>query len=115
MDAETKAKLVRQVMEIMERAHAPFPYLLVRIKPAVYGIAPLPAALDRESLIALAQREHATHGHVFSMCVVFALDDAVYLDAEGQPHEGPRPWGGRTVHWPLGAQAALAPASLSHH
>lgn len=110
MDAETKAKLVDRVMQTMARAHAPFPYLIVRYMPAIYGVAPLPDTLDRAVVIRLAQREHRIYSGTLRFCAVFGLDDAVYIGADGQPHEGPRPMGGHTFPWPLSLDRRMVPA-----
>lgn len=105
MDAHQK--LVEAIAELQRAPHAAYPYLIVRLLPAVYGVAPLPASLDREQLIDLALRESASRDHALQMCVVFADDDALYVGAAGAS-EGPRPWGGRVVLWTLAASKVAA-------
>ncbi len=79
------------------------------------GIAPLPATLARERLIALAQGEHRANSRQLSMCVVFGLEDAVYIQPDGTASAGPRPWGGRAVRWTLGDCALLSEVSVARH
>lgn len=110
MDTPT---LVRTLTEEMQRPHAPYPYLVVRLMPAVYGIAPLPASLDRESLIVLAQTESRALMGERSMCLVFAEDDALYIGSDGTPYAGPRPWGGHKVAWTLKGPTLLPTHSLA--
>ena len=108
-------KLVAEIMALQEQLHAPVPYLLVRLMPAVYGIARLPDTLARERLIALAQHEHRTNSRQLPMCVVFGLEDAVYIQPDGTANPGPRPWGGRAVPWTLGQCAVLQELSSARH
>lgn len=96
-----------------KRPHARYPYLVVRVQPAVYGIALLPTELDREQLLAIAQREHLFRQHRLRMCVVLADDDALYLDEAGMPKPGPRPYGGHLIRWQL-ASLSEQPALARH-
>lgn len=112
---DTTEKMIVEIMELQQRPHARFPYLLVRLMPAVYGVACLPDTLARERLIALAQHEHRTNARQLSMCVVFGLEDAVYIRPDGTPSPGPRPWGGRAVRWTLGESAVVPEVSVARH
>ena len=96
------AKLLEQIMEMQRRPHARFPYLIVRLLPAVYGVATLSPSLDPEQLFGIAVRESASRDHALSMCLVLA-DDIV--------SKGPRPTGGRVVLWTLAAPQVMAPAA----
>jgi hypothetical protein len=115
MDATQKQELVDLIAQLQQTPHAPFPYLIVRLMPAVYGVAPLPATLARERLIALAQHEHRLNARQLSMCVVFGLEDAVYIRPDGTPSPGPRPWGGRPVPWTLGESMVGPEVSRARH
>ena len=99
---------VQKFCEDMKRPHAQFPYLIVRLMPAVYGLCRLPAAATREYLIDLAQREHAASGHELSMCLVLSEEEALYIAHDGSLGEGPRPGGGHVVDWKLRAPVVAA-------
>ncbi len=60
-----------------------YPYLVVRIIPAVYRIKPLPQNLIREALVELGWKEfHANQGR-FQISVVFGPHECRYLKADG--------------------------------
>ena len=58
-----------------------FPYLVVRMGPAVYLVIPVPKDAPREELIALAR--HQAVSNRLSTCLAFGLRDGVYCEADG--------------------------------
>lgn len=97
MDAEKKAKLVEKIMATLKRPHAPAPYLIVRLAPAIYGLCLLPAQLSRELLVDVAVRESASRNHEVKMCLVLSETEALYIGRDGTLSDGPRPAGGHLV------------------
>lgn len=73
-----------------------FPYLVVRIGPAVYLVWPVPARAPREELIALAREQATASG--LPTCLAFGLRDGVYCDPGGGVEARPQiPRGGKQM------------------
>jgi hypothetical protein len=98
--------------DALGKPHAPFPYLVVRLMPAVYGIAPLGRGLTRERLIALARAEHEAHATDLKVFLVISAEETLLVGHDDRLHQAQRPWGGRTVEWVI-ASARLAPTLRS--
>lgn len=96
----------------LTRPHARYPYLVVRLLPAVYGIAELGRGLSRERLIAIACQEYEAHDSDLAVFLVLSEDETLRVGHEGQLKRARRPWGGRTLEWTL-VIARLAPALRS--
>ncbi len=58
-----------------------FPYLVARLRSAVFLVQPVPAALSREELIVLARKQAEESG--LSTCLAFGLRDGVYCEPGG--------------------------------
>jgi hypothetical protein len=60
-----------------------FPYIVIRIIPAVYQVKPLPQNLIREALVELGWKEFYANQGRFQIAVVFGPNDCRYLRADG--------------------------------
>ncbi len=58
-----------------------FPYLVARLRSAVFLVQPVPAALPREELIVLARKQAEESG--LSTCLAFGLSDGIYCEPDG--------------------------------
>ena len=77
-----------------------FPYLVVRLAPAVYFLALVPVNVARTELAELARRQAVANG--LSTCLAFGLCDGVFCEPDGSVQ--PRdliPRGGTQVTGPL--------------
>lgn len=85
-----------------------FPYLVVRLGPAVYCVIPVPAAAERGNLIALAR--HQALSNQLPTCLAFGLRDGVYCEPDGSVTSRDLiPRGGTQLSGPLRLGREFAP------
>jgi hypothetical protein len=65
---------------------ATYPYLVIRVMPAVYSIRPLPADVGRDVLLALAWSVMDAHERRFRLCLVLGPSEAIFLEPDGRQH-----------------------------
>lgn len=85
-----------------------FPYLVVRLAPAVYLLRLVPSGAPREELIALARRQAMANR--LSTCLAFGLRDGVFCEPDGGVEERDLiPRGGFQMTGPLRLAREVAP------
>jgi len=78
---------------------ARYPYLVIRLMPAVYMPKPLRRHATRAQVIALGWKTMDKWKRKHRVCIVFGPNDALYLDPDGHASENSAiPSGGLGVH-----------------